>query len=67
MNDNFLKTLTILLCVFMLSCANKKRPYLISNFSDINSLEEVDHQTCVKLKLNFDKNNNIDSKLYWHC
>jgi len=67
MNDNFLKTLTILLCVFTLSCANKKRPYLISDFPDINSLEEVDHQSCVKLKLNFDKDNNIDSKLYWHC
>lgn len=68
MNYKFLKTLVFFLILTLFSCAKKiKQPYIISNYSDIQQLEEYDHNSCANLKLNFDKSNIVESKLYWHC
>lgn len=64
-----LKTKSFMIALLIVfSCAKKTRPpYLISENSNINKYEDFDHQACLDLKLNFDNNSNIDSKLYWHC
>ena len=68
MNYKFLKTLVFFSILISASCAKKiRQPYIISNYLDIQRLEEFDHQSCANLKLNFDKSNNVESKLYWHC
>lgn len=67
MKHYFLKTTIILIICIIFSCAKIRQPYIISNLPEIQNLEETDHQSCINLKLNFDKANNIDSKLYWHC
>jgi len=67
MKDYFLKTIIIFACLGFFSCAKIRPPYIISDYPEIQPLEEYDHQYCVSLKLNFDKTNNLESKLYWHC
>jgi hypothetical protein len=68
MNYKFLKTLVFFAISIIFSCAGKiRQPYIISDYLDIQQLEEYDHNSCANLKLNFDKSQNIDSKLYWHC
>jgi hypothetical protein len=68
MNHKFLKTLVFFSILTLSSCAKKiQQPYIISNYLDIQQLEEYDHKSCANLKLNFDKSNIVESKLYWHC
>lgn len=60
--------LILILFLTVFACTKKIRPlYLISENSNINKYEDFDHQACLDLKLNFDNNSNINSKLYWHC
>ena len=68
MNHKFLKTLVFFSILTLSSCAKKiQQPYIISGYLDIQQLEEYDHKSCANLKLNFDKSNIVESKLYWHC
>ncbi len=68
MSHNFLKTLVFFSILIFASCTKKiRQPYIISDYFDIQQLEEYDHQSCANLKLNFDKSQNVESKLYWHC
>ena len=68
MSSNFLKTLIFFSILIFASCAKKiRQDYIISDYLDIQLLEEYDHNSCANLKLNFDKSQNIESKLYWHC
>ena len=68
MNHKFLKTLVFFSILISASCAKKiQQPYIISDYLDIQQLEEYDHKSCANLKLNFDKSNIVESKLYWHC
>jgi hypothetical protein len=53
---------------FIISACSKKRPhYYVSEIPNINKFEEYDHKACIDLKLNFDNQENIESKLYWNC
>ena len=68
MNHKFLKTLVFFSILTLSSCAKKiQQPYIISGYLDIQQLEEYDHKSCANLKLNFDKSNIVESKLYLHC
>ncbi len=67
MHYKLLKTLIFFLTLIFFSCTKIRQPYIISDYKDIQKFEEYDHNSCVNLKLNFDKSQNIESKLYWHC
>lgn len=59
----------ILIAIFFLTfaCTKPKDPYVLSHIPHIQLLEKQDHQSCVALRLNFDKADNLHSELYWRC
>lgn len=61
---NFLK---LALCFFIFGCAKPNPAYILSNFPEIQNLEESDHKACKSFKINFDQVNNYNSELYWRC
>ena len=69
MKKIFAFTILILLNLFFYSCANvtNYEPYLISSNPQIKRIERGDHDVCLSLKLNFDSQDIMQSKLYWRC
>jgi len=63
------KTIFLIILFAIISCTKPriKPEYILSEYLDINLLEEKDHKACIDLKLNLDNINNINSNLYWHC
>ena len=57
--------------IFIFSCAAPKEQDLstltLSTSSFIQTIEKTDHEFCSSLKLEFDKNSNAKSQLYWRC
>ena len=49
------------------SCHKPADPYILSLIPQIRSLEMRDHQFCVSLKLNVDREENLNSSYYWRC
>ncbi len=68
MKKIFAFTILILLNLFFYSCAKPNyEPYLISQNPQIKMIERGDHDVCLSLKLNFDSQDILQSKLYWRC
>ena len=61
------KKLFIAIFYFVFSCAHKIEPYILSHNPLMQTYEKQDHLFCDSLKLEFDKVDNIKSKLYWRC
>jgi hypothetical protein len=69
MKKIFAFTILILLNLLFYSCANvtNYEPYIISSNPQIKRIERGDHDVCLSLKLNFDSQDIMQSKLYWRC
>ena len=68
------KIIKIILLAFFcisVSCAKNNNQdlsaFMLSELPHIQALEKVDHFFCSSLKLEFNKNNDALSRLYWHC
>lgn len=69
MKKIFAFTILFLLNLFFYSCANviSYESYIISSNPKIKRIERGDHDVCLSLKLNFDSQDIMQSKLYWRC
>jgi len=69
MKKIFAFTILFLLNLFFYGCANviSYESYIISSNPKIKRIERGDHDVCLSLKLNFDSQDIMQSKLYWRC
>ena len=49
------------------SQAPKADPFILSTLPEIQALEKQDHAFCSSLKIDFNKNTDLKSGLYWRC
>jgi hypothetical protein len=62
------KIIILIIClVFSCSKPTVKPQYLMSEYPEINQLEQQDHVACENLKLNLNQSSNLNNNLYWHC
>lgn len=63
---SFQKFYVAIFCVSV-ACSGAKDTYIVSHLKHIQVLEKQDHKFCASLKLDFNKNDNSKSALYWRC
>jgi hypothetical protein len=68
MQKNIILNIITFFCVLS-SCTRTpiQDPYLLSHLPNVQAFEKQDHKFCDSLKLNFDKSDNLSSKIYWRC